>query len=123
MTSNFTITVNEKKMNEDTEKLKANVISSPISKKKMTISDFNIIKVIGKGGYGEVRVVQKKDTKEIFAMKTLQKKKMLEKKQEKHVRTERDLMVSVDNWLLVQLLYSFQDPKYLYLVMEFCPGM
>mmetsp|Transcript_39554 Transcript_39554/g.48950 ORF Transcript_39554/g.48950 Transcript_39554/m.48950 type:complete len:390 (-) Transcript_39554:195-1364(-) len=88
----------------------------------MSVNDFKILKVIGKGGYGEVRVVMKRDSKEIFAMKTLQKKKMIEKKQQKHVRTERDLMVSVDNWLLVKLIYSFQDPKYLYLVMEYCPG-
>jgi len=126
---NIQINLNENKdnnesksMNDDANKLKQNMVSKPLTKKKMSVNDFKILKVIGKGGYGEVRVVMKRDSKEIFAMKTLQKKKMIEKKQQKHVRTERDLMVSVDNWLLVKLIYSFQDPKYLYLVMEYCPG-
>ena len=48
--------------------------------------------------------------------------KMIEKKKQKHVRTERDLMVNVDHWLLVRLYWTFQDDTYLYLVMEYCPG-
>ncbi|ETO11170.1 hypothetical protein RFI_26206, partial [Reticulomyxa filosa] len=89
---------------------------------KHHVNDYDLISVIGKGGYGEVRVVRKKDTKEVFAMKSLLKKKMIEKKQINHVRTERDLMVTVDNWLLVKLYLSFQDASNLYFVMEFCPG-
>eukprot|EP01084_Bolivina_argentea_P115547 205460_1 len=92
------------------------------SKKKMTNIDFNVVRVIGKGGYGEVRVVRNKNDSKVYAMKTLLKKKMIEKKQQKHVRTERDLMVNVDHWLLVRLYWSFQDDTYLYLVMEYCPG-
>ncbi|ETO13009.1 AGC/NDR protein kinase [Reticulomyxa filosa] len=89
---------------------------------KHHVNDYDLIAVIGKGGYGEVRVVRKKETKEVFAMKSLLKKKMIEKKQINHVRTERDLMVTVDNWLLVKLHLSFQDSTNLYFVMEFCPG-
>merc|ERR1712228_1033070 len=91
-------------------------------KKKMTKNDYSVVRVIGKGGYGEVRVVRNKNDKKVYAMKTLLKKKMIEKKQQKHVRTERDLMVNVDHWLLVRLYWSFQDDTYLYLVMEYCPG-
>jgi len=92
------------------------------SYRKHHVNDYELISVIGKGGYGEVRVVRKNDSKEVFAMKTLLKKKMIEKKQINHVRTERDLMVNVDNWLLVKLHCSFQDSVNLYFVMEFCPG-
>merc|ERR1712154_268424 len=91
-------------------------------KKKMSKKDFGVVRVIGKGGYGEVRVARNKNDNRVYAMKTLLKKKMIEKKQQKHVRTERDLMVNVDHWLLVRLYWSFQDDTYLYLVMEYCPG-
>eukprot|EP01083_Nonionella_stella_P080590 221540_1 len=93
-----------------------------MKKKKMTQKDFSVVRVIGKGGYGEVRVVRNMNDSRVYAMKTLLKKKMIEKKQQKHVRTERDLMVNVDHWLLVRLYWSFQDDTYLYLVMEYCPG-
>jgi len=92
------------------------------TKKKMTKDDYNVVRVIGKGGYGEVRVVRNTNDNRVYAMKTLLKKKMIEKKQQNHVRTERDLMVNVDHWLLVRLFWSFQDDLYLYLVMEYCPG-
>eukprot|EP01084_Bolivina_argentea_P257656 434132_1 len=82
-------------------------------KKKMSKADFGVVRVIGKGGYGEVRVVRNKNDSRVYAMKTLLKKKMIEKKQQKHVRTERDLMVNVDHWLLVRLFWSFQDDTYL----------
>jgi len=90
--------------------------------KKMTKDDYSVVRVIGKGGYGEVRVVRNMQDNRVYAMKTLLKKKMIEKKQQNHVRTERDLMVNVDHWLLVRLFWSFQDDLYLYLVMEYCPG-
>jgi len=93
-----------------------------VKKKKMSKVDFSVTRVIGKGGYGEVRVVRNKNDSKVYAMKTLLKKKMIEKKQQNHVRTERDLMVNVDHWLLVRLYWSFQDDTYLYLVMEYCPG-
>jgi len=93
-----------------------------VKKKKMSKVDFSVTRVIGKGGYGEVRVVRNKNDSRVYAMKTLLKKKMIEKKQQNHVRTERDLMVNVDHWLLVRLYWSFQDDTYLYLVMEYCPG-
>jgi len=90
--------------------------------RKMTKDDYSVVRVIGKGGYGEVRVVRNTRDNRVYAMKTLLKKKMIEKKQQNHVRTERDLMVNVDHWLLVRLFWSFQDDLYLYLVMEYCPG-
>ncbi|ETO30972.1 hypothetical protein RFI_06147 [Reticulomyxa filosa] len=92
-------------------------------RKKYDVTDYDLIEVIGKGGYGEVRVVRKKETKEVFAMKSLLKKKMIEKNQVHYVQTERDLMVTADNWLLVKLYLSFQDAVHLYFVMEFCPGL
>ena len=80
------------------------------------------LKVIGKGAFGEVRLVQKKDTGHIYAMKILRKKDMLLKEQVAHVRAERDILAEADHQWIVKMYYSFQDSRNLYLVMEFLPG-
>src|SRR4051812_29534668 len=55
-------------------------------------------------------------------MKIMNKAEMVKKNQVQHIRAERDLMVLMDNPWIVKLLYSFQDEKNLYLVMEFLQG-
>jgi protein-serine/threonine kinase len=72
--------------------------------------------VIGKGAFGEVRLVQKTDTGKIFAMKTLKKDEMLKKDQLAHVRAERDILAASKSHWVVQLHYSFQDETTLYLI-------
>ncbi|KII95185.1 hypothetical protein PLICRDRAFT_149694 [Plicaturopsis crispa FD-325 SS-3] len=89
---------------------------------RLGLSDFRTVKVIGKGAFGEVRLVQKSDTGKIYAMKTLKKDEMLKKDQLAHVRAERDVLAESDSPWVVSLYYSFQDPAYLYLIMEFLPG-
>ncbi|THV08531.1 kinase-like protein [Dendrothele bispora CBS 962.96] len=93
-----------------------------LKRTKLGLDDFRTVKVIGKGAFGEVRLVQKTDTGKIYAMKTLKKEEMLKKDQLAHVRAERDVLAESNSPWVVQLFYSFQDPSYLYLIMEFLPG-
>ncbi|KFD50982.1 hypothetical protein M514_08165, partial [Trichuris suis] len=89
---------------------------------RLTVADFEPLKVIGRGAFGEVRLVQKKDTGHVYAMKVLRKIDMLEKEQVAHVRAERDILSEADCEWVVKMYYSFQDSSNLYLVMEFLPG-
>lgn len=89
---------------------------------KLGLDDFITVKVIGKGAFGEVRLVQKRDTGQVFAMKTLYKSEMFKKDQLAHVKAERDVLAGSDSPWVVSLYYSFQDDDYLYLIMEFLPG-
>lgn len=89
---------------------------------RLSLEDFETVKVIGKGAFGEVRLVQKKDTGKIYAMKTLLKSEMYKKDQLAHVKAERDVLAGSDSPWVVSLYYSFQDAQYLYLIMEFLPG-
>ncbi|CCH60532.1 hypothetical protein TBLA_0D00220 [Henningerozyma blattae CBS 6284] len=89
---------------------------------RLSLNDFKTIKVIGKGAFGEVRLVQKTDTGKIYAMKTLLKSEMYKKDQLAHVKAERDVLAGSDSPWVVSLYYSFQDNQYLYLIMEFLPG-
>jgi len=89
---------------------------------KLTVTDFIPLKVIGKGAFGEVRLVQKADTGHVYAMKALRKKDIVAKDQVAHVKAERDMLVVADQQWVVKMYYSFQDEDMLYLVMEFLPG-
>jgi len=94
------------------------------SRKRFTVEDFDTVAIIGRGAFGEVRVVRRNDNddKEVYAMKSMRKKDMIQKHQVAHIRAERDLLAAADNQWLVKLHFSFQDDEYLYLVMEYCPG-
>uniref|UniRef100_A0A1I7YWR1 non-specific serine/threonine protein kinase n=1 Tax=Steinernema glaseri TaxID=37863 RepID=A0A1I7YWR1_9BILA len=89
---------------------------------KLSVTDFQSLKIIGRGAFGEVRLVQKVDSGHIYAMKILRKSEMLEKEQTAHVRAERDILSQADCEWVVTMYFSFQDPLNLYLVMEFLPG-
>ena len=62
---------------------------SKLTKRKFKPEDFELKRIIGRGAFGEVRVVERKDTKDIFAMKTIRKSEMLKKNQVAHIRAER----------------------------------
>lgn len=93
-----------------------------LKRSRLGVEDFEPLKVIGRGAFGEVRLVQKKDTGHVYAMKILRKADMLEKEQVAHVRAERDILAEADHQWVVKMYYSFQDPINLYLIMEFLPG-
>nr|KAJ3420039.1 hypothetical protein HK105_006182 [Polyrhizophydium stewartii] len=93
-------------------------------RQKITINDFEMLKTLGHGGFGVVRLVRDKTTGEVFAMKILKKAEMLKRRQENHVRSERNLLSNaseVSDWI-VRLIYTFQDDDYLYFVLEYMPG-
>ena len=90
---------------------------------KESPQNFQTIKVIGKGAFGEVKLVQRKTDGKIYALKSLVKTEMFKKDQLAHVRAERDILAdSKDNPWLVKLHASFQDNAFLYMLMEFLPG-
>lgn len=79
-----------------------------LKRSRLGVEDFEPLKVIGRGAFGEVRLVQKKDTGHVYAMKILRKADMLEKEQVAHVRAERDVLVEADHQWVVKMYYSFQ---------------
>eukprot|EP00049_Salpingoeca_infusionum_P023212 m.10951 g.10951 ORF g.10951 m.10951 type:complete len:462 (-) comp5637_c0_seq1:141-1526(-) len=89
---------------------------------RISCSDFEFLKTIGRGAFGEVKLCQKRDSGQIYAMKILRKADMLEKEQIAHVRAERDILVEAYSDWVVRMFYSFQDQVNLYLIMEFLPG-
>jgi tRNA A-37 threonylcarbamoyl transferase component Bud32 len=89
---------------------------------KVGIKDFFRLKVIGKGAFGKVFLVRKKDNNKVYAMKQLDKKDIKERGEVKHTKTEREVLSKIQYPFLASLHYSFQSEKYLYFVMDFING-
>ena len=81
------------------------------------LKDFVTISVIGKGTYAKVLLVRQVKEGEVYAMKVLKKKYILEKNQEKNIMNEKSILASLDHPFLVKLRESFQDEKKLYFVL------
>ncbi|KAH0806395.1 AGC family protein kinase [Histomonas meleagridis] len=80
------------------------------------------LKMIGRGGYGEVWLAGDRTTSELCALKVLKKAKIIIDQQVNNVRSERDVLSISNNPWIVELKCSFQDQEYLYLSLEYVPG-
>lgn len=112
-------------MGEDAEKVS---ISPELvnSNEKVGPSDFELLKVLGKGGYGKVFQVRKctgKESGKVFAMKVLRKATIVRsQKDTAHTKAERNILEAVKSPFIVDLLYAFQTDGKLYLILEYLPG-
>ena len=79
--------------------------------------DFQILTQVGQGGYGQVFLASKKDTKEVCALKVMSKKLLFKLDEVRHILTERDILTAAKSEWLVKLLYAFQDETSIYLAM------
>ena len=93
-----------------------------LPKQSMTIDDFETIRLLGKGEYGKVLLVRKKDTGTLFALKIMKKKLIEVKNQIQHTRSERSILERANHPYIVRLRYAFRTKLKLYLVLEYCPG-
>ncbi|XP_077861643.1 serine/threonine-protein kinase MRCK beta [Saccoglossus kowalevskii] len=84
--------------------------------------DFETLKVIGRGAFGEVAVVKLKTTDNVYAMKILNKWEMLKRAETACFQEERDVLVYGDSRWITNLHYAFQDDEFLYLVMDYYNG-
>ena len=89
---------------------------------KLSYNDFELLKLLGRGSFGEVLLVRLKANKKLYAMKVLDKKMLKQRKQQIHTKTERDLMVKINCPFIVNIKSAFQDETKLYIVSEFLQG-
>lgn len=92
------------------------------AKKGLSIDEFELLKVIGKGSFGKVMQVRKKDTNRIYAMKIIRKSHVVERSEISHTLAERNVLVKINNPFIVGLKFSFQTKEKLYLVLAFVNG-
>lgn len=86
-------------------------VISKAKKLRLSRDDFEVLKVIGKGAFGEVAVVRMRGVGEIYAMKILNKWEMVKRAETACFREERDVLVYGDRRWITNLHYAFQDEK------------
>ncbi|XP_023203977.1 serine/threonine-protein kinase MRCK beta isoform X6 [Xiphophorus maculatus] len=96
--------------------------TSRVKDMRLKRDDFEMLKVIGRGAFGEVAVVKMKNTERVYAMKILNKWEMLKRAETACFREERDVLVKGDSQWITTLHYAFQDDNFLYLVMDYYVG-
>jgi len=90
---------------------------------KVNLNSFKILELIGKGSFGEVYLVENiKDSSQRYAMKVLNKNKILSQNIVKYVITERNVLSNIKHPFIVRLFYAFQTDDFLYLILEYCEG-
>ncbi|XP_038860901.1 serine/threonine-protein kinase 32A-like [Salvelinus namaycush] len=83
---------------------------------------FQILRAIGKGSFGKVCIVQKKDTKKMYAMKYMNKLKCVERNEVRNVFKEMQIMRNLEHPFLVNFWYSFQDEEDMFMVVDLLLG-
>ncbi|XP_020630687.1 rho-associated protein kinase 2-like [Orbicella faveolata] len=89
---------------------------------RMNAKDFQIVKVIGRGAFGEVQLVRHKASKKVYAMKLLSKFEMIKRSDSAFFWEEREIMAHTTSPWIVKLHFAFQDAKNLYMVMDYMAG-
>ncbi|KAG4237666.1 hypothetical protein PC116_g14273 [Phytophthora cactorum] len=91
----------------------------------MSVNDFDLLSVVGKGAYGKVFLAKKKHGRNagrVYAMKVLRKQDVFKKKQVEHTKSEQRILKHVEHPFVVRLRYAFQNHQKLYLVMDYYSG-
>ena len=112
------ITVNIEKKLSANDKNKKNKIEDPVD--LIGYYDFSPIELLGKGSFGQVFLVQMKETGLYYAMKLINKEKIYQESLESYIKTEKNVMIKVSSPFIAKLHYSFQTPQFFCLVMDYC---
>jgi len=89
---------------------------------KVTKDDFELLNVIGKGSFGKVMQVKKKDDGKIYAMKVLRKEAIIARKQVAHTRAEKSILQKIQHPFIVKLHFAFQTKDKLYMILDYING-
>ncbi|XP_036793658.1 serine/threonine-protein kinase 32A-like [Oncorhynchus mykiss] len=89
---------------------------------EVNFDHFQILRAIGKGSFGKVCIVQKKDTKKMYAMKYMNKLKCVERNEVRNVFKEMQIMRNLEHPFLVNFWYSFQDEEDMFMVVDLLLG-
>jgi len=89
---------------------------------KPKVNDFESLKVIGRGSFGKVLQVKHIPTGNIYAMKVLNKKSIIDRGELQHTKAEQSILTKLNCPFLVRLHWSFQTTDKLYFIMDFVNG-
>ncbi|XP_033149443.1 cGMP-dependent protein kinase, isozyme 1 [Drosophila busckii] len=90
----------------------------------LRLTDLEVVSTLGIGGFGRVELVKAyhEQREDIFALKCLKKRHIVDTKQEQHIYSERTIMLSSNCPFICRLYRTFRDDKYVYMLLEACMG-
>eukprot|EP00123_Amoebidium_parasiticum_P015583 comp23045_c1_seq1/m.36878 comp23045_c1_seq1/g.36878 ORF comp23045_c1_seq1/g.36878 comp23045_c1_seq1/m.36878 type:complete len:426 (-) comp23045_c1_seq1:188-1465(-) len=89
---------------------------------EVNFAQFKLLRSVGKGAFGKVCIVMKRDTKKLYAMKYMNKQKCIEEKAVKNVLNERKILDLLNHPLMVNLWFAFQDDEDMFMVVDLMLG-
>jgi serum/glucocorticoid-regulated kinase 2 len=98
------------------------VYSSHKQVKEVKLEDFKVLKVIGRGSFGKVCLVEYLPTHETYAMKSLKKDVLIEQEQIENTLLEKEILQTIDYPLLCGLVFCFQTDERIYFILPFLSG-
>jgi len=90
--------------------------------RKVNLEDFELLRVLGKGGFGKVLQVAKKDDGKVYALKVLDKEAVISREQVEHTRMEVQILQKLRHPFLNRIHFAYQDAIRLYMVLTYLPG-
>ncbi|KAF7718272.1 Serine/threonine-protein kinase [Penicillium ucsense] len=88
----------------------------------VNLNHFRLLRVVGKGAFGKVRIVERKDTGLTFALKYIRKEEVVRSESVRNIIRERRMLEHLNHPFLCNLRYSFQDMEYIYIVVDLMNG-
>ncbi|KAI9472876.1 kinase-like domain-containing protein [Zychaea mexicana] len=89
---------------------------------EVDLSHFTLLRSVGKGAFGKVRVIQHKGTKKLYALKYINKAKCIQMRAVENIISERRILEQVSHGLIVNLRYAFQDDDNLFMILDLMLG-
>ncbi|KAJ1916150.1 hypothetical protein H4219_003952 [Mycoemilia scoparia] len=86
------------------------------------LGQFALLRCIGRGSFGKVRIVEHKSTKKQYALKYINKDECIRMRALDHILRERELLVDLENPFIVNLRYAFQDDYNMFMVLDLMTG-
>lgn len=90
--------------------------------KSLSISDFKIISVLGRGSYGKVMLAQRKSDGAYFAIKSIRKKRLIDENKIESITAERNILIRMNNPFIVHLHFAFQSETKIFLGLDYAAG-
>lgn len=115
-------TENERKEWVDALRIAKDYANGAAGNEKVGVEDFDLLNLVGKGSFGKVMQVRKKDNGKIYAMKVLDKKHILDHNEVEHTLAEKHILQKLHHPFLVNLNYSFQTEDKLYFILDYVNG-
>eukprot|EP00397_Hematodinium_sp_SG-2012_P000212 GEMP01000212.1.p1 GENE.GEMP01000212.1~~GEMP01000212.1.p1 ORF type:complete len:2586 (+),score=598.26 GEMP01000212.1:101-7858(+) len=89
---------------------------------RMQLTDLRALTVIGRGGFGIVKLVEHTSTKTRYALKVLDKAQIREHNQQERIRSERAILAELDHPFIARFVRTFKDEQKIYFLLELVTG-